>query len=117
MDANRNKVLRVRLSAGEYNKLIRLAGKYKCVSEYVRARIFGHGVELVDPKEFIRAMDDICLEMKRIGININQLAKYVNLHKGINNDVVIKDIETRLSEYIKMEEKLNETWRKLMRIK
>ena len=87
------------------------------MSDYFRQRVFRKGVGLSDPKEFIRSMDEICLEMKRIGNNINQLARYVNIHKEEVNQEVLNEVEKKMAEYVIMQDKLNVTWRKLMSIK
>ena len=73
--------MKVRLTNLEYEELTKASKSSKCMSDYFRQRVFRKGVGLIDPKEFIRSMDEICLEMKRIGNNINQLARYVNIHK------------------------------------
>ena len=62
-------------------------------------------------------MDEICLEMKRIGNNINQLARYVNIHKEEVNQEVLNEVEKKMADYVIMQDKLNVTWRKLMSIK
>jgi hypothetical protein len=55
--------------------------------------------------------------MKRIGNNINQLARYVNIHKEETNQDILNEVERRMAEYVIMQDKLNVTWRKLMSIK
>ena len=62
-------------------------------------------------------MDEICLEMKRIGNNINQLARYANIHKEEVNQEVLNEVEKKMADYVIMQDKLNVTWRKLMSIK
>ena len=80
MKANkRDRIVKVRLTNLEYEELTKASKSSKCMSDYFRQRVFRKGVGLIDPKEFIRSMDEICLEMKRIGNNINQLARYVNI--------------------------------------
>ena len=74
MKANkRDRIVKVRLTNLEYEELTKASKSSKCMSDYFRQRVFRKGVGLIDPKEFIRSMDEICLEMKRIGNNINQL--------------------------------------------
>lgn len=109
--------MKVRLTDLEYEELIKASKSNKCMSDYFRQRVFRKGVGLIDPKEFIRSMDEICLEMKRIGNNINQLAKYVNIHKENISQDIVSEVESRMAEYVIMQDKLNVTWRKLMSIK
>lgn len=113
----RIRIVKVRLTDAEYEKLMKESKSNKCVSDYLRQRVFRKGVGLTDPKEFIRSMDDVCLEMKRIGNNINQLAKYVNTHKENVNPNILSEIENRMADYVIMQDKLNVTWRKLMLLK
>ena len=61
--------MKVRLTNLEYEELTKASKSSKCMSDYFRQRVFRKGVGLIDPKEFIRSMDEICLEMKRIGNN------------------------------------------------
>ena len=113
----RNRIVKVRLTKLEYEELTKASKSSKCMSDYFRQRGFRKGVGLIDPKEFIRSMDEICLEMKRIGNNINQLARYVNIHKEETNQDILNEVERRMAEYVIMQDKLNVTWRKLMSIK
>ena len=118
MKANkRDRIVKVRLTNLEYEELPKASKSNRCMSDYFRQRIFRKGVGLIDPKEFICLMDEICLEMKRIGNNINQLARYVNIHKEEANQDVLNEIEKKMAEYVIMQDKLNVTWRKLMSIK
>ena len=118
MKANkRDRIVKVRLTNLEYEELTKASKSSKCMSDYFRQRVFRKGVGLIDPKEFIRSMDEICLEMKRIGNNINQLARYVNIHKEEVNQEVLNEVEKKMADYVIMQDKLNVTWRKLMSIK
>ncbi len=103
--------MKVRLTNLEYEELTKASKSSKCMSDYFRQRVFRKGVGLIDPKEFIRSMDEICLEMKRIGNNINQLARYVNIHKEEVNQEVLNEVEKKMADYVIMQDKLNVTWR------
>ena len=110
MKANkRDRIVKVRLTNLEYEELTKASKSSKCMSDYFRQRVFRKGV--------IRSMDEICLEMKRIGNNINQLARYVNIHKEEVNQEVLNEVEKKMADYVIMQDKLNVTWRKLMSIK
>ena len=108
MKANkRDRIVKVRLTNLEYEELTKASKSSKCMSDYFRQRVFRKGVGLIDPKEFIRSMDEICLEMKRIGNNINQLARYVNIHKEEVNQEVLNEVEKKMADYVIMQDKLN----------
>ena len=118
MKANkRDRIVKVRFTNLEYEELTKASKSSTCMSDYFRQRVFRIGAGLIDPKEFIRSMDEICLEMKRIGNNINQLARYVNIHKEEVNQEVLNEVEKKMADYVIMQDKLNVTWRKLMSIK
>ncbi len=117
MKANkRDRIVKVRLTNLEYEELTKASKSSKCMSDYFRQRVFRKGVGLIDPKEFIRSMDEICLEMKRIGNNINQLARYVNIHKEEVNQEVLNEVEKggfsiyvdRFRKFLKLEDKYPE---------
>lgn len=112
METNRNKRLWIRLNDREYERLIADSAKYKSLSDYIRQRLFNSGV--MSPADYLKYMDDICLELKRIGNNINQIAKYVNQHRDEAQTEVLKEIENALLQHIDAEKRLNVTWRKLM---
>ncbi len=97
--------MKVRLTNLEYEELTKASKSSKCMSDYFRQRVFRKGVGLIDPKEFIRSMDEICLEMKRIGNNINQLARYVNIHKEEVNQEVLNEVEKKMADYVIMQDK------------
>ena len=111
----RTKRLELRLTEKEYSRLVEEAKNYQSLADYIRMRTFSNGVALIDPKEFIRVMDDILSEMKRVGNNINQFAKYVNTVGNVTPENVIREFDKELDNYMKLEDKLNVTWRKIMK--
>lgn len=112
METNRNKRLWIRLNDREYERLLKDSVNYKSVSDYMRQKLFNTGI--MNPIDYIKYMDDICLELKRIGNNINQIAKYVNQHKNEAQTEVLQEIEYALLQHVEAEKKLNVTWRKMM---
>ena len=60
---------------------------------------------------------EVIRQLRRIGNNINQLARYVNIHKEEVNQEVLNEVEKKMADYVIMQDKLNVTWRKLMSIK
>lgn len=112
METNRNRRLWIRLNDKEYERLMKDSANYRSLSDYMRQKLFNTGV--MSPVEYIKIMDEICLELKRIGNNINQIAKYVNQHKESINSDIMREIENAISQHVEVEKKLNVTWRKLM---
>ena len=56
--------MKVRLTKLEYEELTKASKSSKCMSDYFRQRVFRKGVGLIDPKEFIRSMDEIFIDDK-----------------------------------------------------
>lgn len=110
----RNHRFEVRLTEQEANQLLEISKSYKTPSEFIRARIFRSGSQIVDPKELIRSVDEVTASMNRIGNNINQFAKYANQRRGIDNDSIMKEYTSLLGAYIQEEKKLEILYRKIM---
>jgi len=98
----------------EAEMLAKAAKGYRSISAYIRQRIFKNGKSLLNPVEFIRVLDEATLEMKRVGVNINQFAKRANQKKEISNSKELDDYNKLLSEYLEIEKKINITLRKIM---
>ncbi len=103
-------MLRLRLTEKERGQLaeqVREAG-YKDQSEYLRKKIFAPGDATVhNPKKLFRALDKTGGELKRIGNNINQIAKYINYLEK-NNMVegrVIDEYNRHFGEFLQVEDK------------
>lgn len=77
----RSYVVKLRLTEKERGQLaeqVREAG-YKDQTEYVRKKVFASGdTPTHNPKQLFRALDKTGGELKRIGNNINQVARYVH---------------------------------------
>jgi len=104
----------VRFTQEEKIMLLDRSKGYKSVSDYIRQRIFKNGKSLLNPVEFIRVLDEATLEMKRVGVNINQFAKRANQKKEISGSKELDDYNKLLSEYLEIEKKINITLRKIM---
>lgn len=113
---NRGKSFLIRFTEDEFLKLTESAKNYKSVSEYIRVRAFKNGSSLLNPIELIRALDEVCLEINRVGNNINQIAKYINQRKGITNDGLIKEYEKHLIDYVNQQKRLETLYRKIINL-
>lgn len=113
---NREKSFLIRFTEDEFLKLTESAKNYKSVSEYIRVRAFKNGSSLLNPIELIRALDEVCLEISRVGNNINQIAKYINQRKGITNDGLIKEYEKHLIDYVNQQKRLETLYRKIINL-
>lgn len=111
---NKLKTIRFRCTEEEAELIYQYAQNSQSVSEYIRSRIFKRGSSVLNPIEFIRVLDEICIEMKRVGNNINQFAKYANQRKDITDDMVIQQFTKQLTFYVKVHKQLEITYRKIM---
>ena len=79
----RNKPLIIRVSGEEKVRIKSHArnGRYTCVSDFIRARLLSSNKKVVSLDEAaatqIKRMD---YELNKIGVNLNQLAKRINIH-------------------------------------
>lgn len=98
----------------EIDVIIIQSKNHKSYADYMRRCLFSKGKELLNPIEFIRAIDEVTIEMKRIGNNINQFAKYANQRSSVNEDHIIEEYNKLLTKYIKVEKRLEILYRKLI---
>ncbi|MBL7965534.1 MAG: plasmid mobilization relaxosome protein MobC [Prolixibacteraceae bacterium] len=84
----RTEKLIIRLTKNEKLSLQNLTkhGKYGCMSDYMRNRIFDQSKRKVisldnEAKEQLKSMD---YELNKIGVNLNQLSKRMNSFSGYN---------------------------------
>ena len=84
----RTEKLIIRLTKNEKLSLQNLTkhGKYGCVSDYMRNRIFDQSKRKVislddEAKEQLKSLD---YELNKIGVNLNQLSKRMNSFSGYN---------------------------------
>ena len=84
----RTEKLIIRLTREEKIRLQNLTkqGKYGCMSDYMRNKIFDHSKRKIlsldnEAKDQLKSLD---YELNRIGINLNQLSKRMNSFSGYN---------------------------------
>ncbi|WP_255563123.1 plasmid mobilization relaxosome protein MobC [Mucilaginibacter sp. 21P] len=116
----RSKKFDVRFTEDEYKTILSLE-KALGISktELVRKRTLDKAaITLVNAKELIVSLDHIFAEMGRIGNNINQLAKHVNTLKlrGALSPLVVAQFDARLDLYIQIQQQLEVSLRKVIRL-
>ncbi len=86
----RNEMLIIRITQEEKIRLKSLAkrGKFACMSDYIRSRIFKHSDRKVisldeNANDQLKNLD---YELNKIGVNLNQLSKRVNSFSGYRVD-------------------------------
>lgn len=116
----RNKKIDARFTEDEYAiicKLEKTLGVTK--TELVRQRLLSNaGLLVVNAKELIVLLDQVGAEMGRCGSNINQLAKYANILKkrGMLSPVVIERFNVLFEQYLKNQQALDASLRKVFRM-
>ena len=119
IEGHRNKKITARFTEDEYKlveKLERTLGVSK--TDLVRMRLLENATAVViNAKELIGSIDGIGTELGRCGNNINQLAKYANIlqKKGKIDPVVIESFNKLLAEYIKKQDALEISLRRVIR--
>ena len=115
-----NKVKRkeIRLTQKEYDKLLQMAAASgKSVSGYIRAKLFGGEKATINAVEFLKEYRKQIYEMHKTGNNINQLAHYANtcIKSGKLSEAVVQEMNQRFGELIKIEIKLKDAMRKIIK--
>lgn len=116
----RIKKIDVRFTEDEYKiicELEKTLGLTK--TELIRQRLLSNaGLLVVNANELIVLLDQVGAEMGRCGNNINQLAKYANILKkrGMLSPVVIERFNVLFEQYLKNQQALDASLRKVFRM-
>ncbi|QQD14385.1 hypothetical protein [Sphingobacterium sp. UDSM-2020] len=88
-------------------------------ADIVRIRVLQNSKKmLVNTTEIMKLLDSIGTEIGRSGNNINQLAKHVNTlqQQGMFHSALIRDLAPLLTEYIRLQRRLEQSIRQLIRL-
>lgn len=88
-------------------------------ADIVRIRVLQHSKKmLVNTTEIMKLLDGIGTQIGRSGNNINQLAKHANTlqQQGMLHSTLIRDLAPLLTEYIRLQRKLEQSIRRLIRL-
>ena len=93
----------------EFHKQMEESG-YKSSSDFIEYLLRvnkGKQVDGVTLKEFMETMKDVIYELKKQGVNINQIARYINSYLGFatveafqDMEKTYKDVEDRVLELL-----------------
>lgn len=87
----------IRFTQDEIEQLEKFANGYGIsISEYIRSRSLNHYIRS-------RIEIDLISQIKKIGNNINQIARYANVKKTLDYNILkeLKQINNKLDELIK----------------
>lgn len=79
----------------EFHKQMEESG-YKSSSDFIEYLLRvnkGKQIDGVTLKEFMETMKDVIYELKKQGVNINQIARYVNSYFGFATEEAFRDME------------------------
>jgi len=79
----RNKPLIIRVSKEEKIRIKSHTkmGKYACMSDFIRTRLFNSNKKVISlDKEASTQIKRMDYELNKIGVNLNQIAKKINIH-------------------------------------
>jgi hypothetical protein len=104
----------LRFTESEYDSLKNLVGEGS-LSDYIRKTLFSTKPIVLNSRDLLSELREIASERKKIGINLNQLAKYANQLQIINavNKGVMDDLNKYLGELIQVERKVGEAVNKV----
>lgn len=100
---NRTRIVKVRLTEDEYNRLISVCKQFKhTVSEVLRAALYYGKIrpivrEGTVNEETLTLLNDLIMQSKRIGNNINQIAHVANT-TGLDDPILIESLNNSLGE-------------------
>lgn len=93
------KTIRLRCSKTEYDKLVRLSAPYGSFSKLIRESLFSKKRVFIDPKSFLQGMDNLTLSINRVGNNVNQIARFLNTTKDMNDYAIMRQWFDAFEEY------------------
>lgn len=88
-------------------------------TDLVRQRVLANARPvIINAKELICFLNNVGAELGRCGNNINQLAKYANIlnKRGAVSPVLLERFHILLADYVKWQQMLDTTMRKLIRL-
>lgn len=115
---NRTKRLWIRLTPKEHDFLKNEAERHKIkVATYVRTCIFKKEASLINAIDFLKEYREGVRELKKIGNNVNQLAKYANFleKSGRVNEQVILELNKLLGDFVRCQRETADLDRKILK--
>ena len=93
------------------------ASGYNSLSAYLRKKIAGNGIIIPYPKEMLAKLDQLGIHQKRIGNNVNQIAKKVHLYhkEGRFSFDTMEQFNNTMIAYMHSIKALSKAYRSLIR--
>jgi hypothetical protein len=114
---NRTELIKVRCTDEEKQDIKKLASDYGMdVSSFIRGKIFEREVSLINAVEFLSMYKEGVHELKKIGNNINQLARYANYAEksGQVSPALLEELNRYLQDFIRSQREFADLDRKII---
>ena len=99
MKDKKTKDIHFRCSENEFNQIVAMAKPYGSVTKLIRESLFSNKRVFIDPKTFLEGMNTLTTAVNRVGNNVNQIARFLNTTKNINDYVLIEQWFSAFEEY------------------
>lgn len=99
IEKNKTCYIRVRCTEEEYQKLLKKSKHFGTASSYLRMMIFDSRKNIIDPQSLLKMVNEYSAAINRVGNNINQIAKHMNMASKTN--IVDLEIIARSEQPIK----------------
>jgi DNA-binding ferritin-like protein len=99
MKENKTRWIHVRLTEAEYRTISKMAKPYGTITKFVRQYLLSDKKAVIDSKTFLQGMNELSVEVNRVGNNINQIAKFYNTMKDMDNYTLMREWLDVFSEY------------------
>lgn len=96
---NKDRRLFLRCTEEEYQNLLKKSKHFGTVSSYLRMMIFDSRKNIIDPQSLLKMVNEYSAAINRVGNNINQIAKHMNMASKTN--IVDLEIIARSEQPIK----------------
>jgi predicted transcriptional regulator len=112
----RKNLVRIRLTDDELAELRQLIGD-KPISTFIREVLFEKRKFFIPTSDYIKTINELVREQKKIGNNLNQATKEMHSEKLVNPKAAVRVDEfiEKVSELYSLESKMNETFLELVR--
>jgi len=116
---NQDKQLQLYITQGEFDLLMKeyQQADLPSISAYLRKKVVGNGIIIPDASSIKDKLDEIGYQYERIGNNINQIARKVNLYhkKGHFPAHELNNYNETMKRFLRVTEELSRSFRVFLR--
>jgi uncharacterized protein (DUF1778 family) len=115
---NRTELIRLRCTVEEKEAIKKIASEYGLeVSAFLRKKALYKEASLISAVDFLSMYRESVHELKKIGNNINQVARYVNYAQKTGNvsPALLEEIGKYLQDFIRSQREVADLERKILK--